>query len=894
MNKTSFQEKFKYLKTFLLWSFVFLFFISCKQEERNADKVEGREENRTSEMQGLMDQEFYMTKDPILNTIPIERKILAAQQTMDRLALMRTNNFSWEERGPNNVAGRVRAVLFDKRDPSGNTIFSGGVAGGLWKCTNFKTSPVWTKINDQLPNLAITCIAQDPTNLNVMYAGTGEGWFNFDAVRGNGILKTIDGGTSWNFIPSTRSNTGGNFDFVQDIIVTSTGIVYASARSIFCNAGGVLRSVDGTTFTRVIGNTTTTCADAANYRGSDLELASNGDLYATTGLQSGAGLNQGRIWISPTSLGAAQGTLGNWTEITPAGTWRRIELAVAPSAPNILYALLQAGGNNAIGGIRKSINSGATWDTIPLPVWCDQGSTSTDFTRTQSWYDLIAQVDPNNPMVCFIGGIDILKTVDGGLSWAQVTQWAGNCSGLPNVHADQHEILFMGNSSQNMIAANDGGIYYSSNAGLSWDRRNDNFNITQFYSVDVHPTLINYFLGGTQDNGTQRFQSQGINSTFRSLGGDGGFAHIDQTDGVIQMGSFTGNNYAFSRDGGNLWAIVSGGSSAIGRFINPTDYDDFNDVLIGASSIDNITVVNKLSIGAGTPTVNQVQLSALNGRQISAVKVDPNSTAGNTWVAGSGGSNSPVILKLANINALLPTVTASYTFPSTLLTGGAYISSIDVEQGNENRIVVTASNYGVNSVLESIDGGITWVSLDNASLPDMPVRWVMIAPANAMLSGPTAGFGGLIIGTELGVWTTSQVNGSSTNWVPNNQQFPLTRIDMLKYRPSDNLLAAATHGRGLFTTNIPSTPTSINPIINTKGFIDYISANSQQLFVKAGNLAGVKNMTLNIIDAQGRLLLSEKTNYSSKSFDISRFGHGNYVVKIYGDKKELFTRQFLK
>ncbi len=878
--------------------FILFFFLNaCKQPSEMEEK-----EDRQNEMEGLMQQDFYMTKDPKLGYVPIERKLLASEQLMQQFALGRTNDFSWQERGPSNIAGRVRAVLIDRRDPSGNTIFSGGVAGGLWKCTNFKTGPIWTKLVDTLPNLAITCIAQDPTNLNVMYAGTGEGWFNSDAVRGNGILKTTDGGNTWGFISTTRSASGGNFDFVQDIVVTSTGIVYASARSIFCSTvngppgGGVLRSTDGTNFTRVIGNTTTTCTDAANYRGADLELASNGDLYATTGFQSTASLNLGRIWRSPASLGSAQGTAGNWTEITPSGTWRRIEIAVAPSNSNVIYALLQAGSNNAIGGIRRSDNAGVTWDSLPLPVWCDQGNTSTDFTRTQAWYDLIARVDPTNPLVCYIGGVDILKTTDGGGTWAQVTQWAGGCSGLPQVHADQHEILFIGNSSQEMIAANDGGLYYSPNAGAAWGSRNTNYNITQFYSVDLHPTLTNYILGGTQDNGTQRFIDAGMNATSPVLGGDGAFTHIDQNgNGSIQIASLTGNNYRYSRDNGNSFQVVAGGSSAVGRFINPTDYDDVNDVLLGAHNVDNLTLVTNLPTGTGTPTVNQVPLAALNGRQVSAVKFDPNSSTGDAWIAGSNSSGSPVIIRLQNAHTTTPVVTTNFTFPTTLLPAAAYISSIDVEEGNPNRVVITASNYGVTSVLQSVDAGLNWVSLDgNGSLPDIPVRWVVIAPANAILSSPSAGAGGLIIGTELGVWTTSQVNGTATNWVPNNQQFPLTRIDMIKYRKSDYIMAAATHGRGIFTTMIPSTSTSINPVANTKGFISYISATKQQLFVKTGNINGLKSVTLNVLDVQGRMVLSRKINYAPQMVDISRLNAGVYIVKLYGENKERFTQQFVK
>ena len=886
------------ISTLLVILFLMLL-TSCKNEQLKHNP--SRAERAFSEMAGLMRQETYMTKDPTLGYIPVERKIVAAAQTLRMLAVSRiNNNFVWQERGPINVAGRVRAVVIDRRDPSGNTIIAGGVAGGLWRCTNFKTVPAWTKIVDSLPSIAISCITQDPTNVNVFYAGTGEGWFNFDEVRGAGILKSTDGGITWAFLPTTQVPLSNEFDYIQDILVTSAGIVYASSRSRFCNRGGVFRSTNGgQTWSRVIGTPANNCPNSLNLLGADLEQASNGDLYATTGFRSSQTQNHGRIWKSPASLGAIQGTAGGWTEITPTGQWQRIEVAVAPSNPNVVYALLQAVTNNTIGSIQRSDDGGATWNILPLPLWCDQGQTSTDFTRTQAWYDLIARVDPNNPLIVYIGGIDIMKSNDGGTNWTQVTQWSANCSGLPVIHADQHELLFFGNSSTELLASNDGGLYYTGNGGSSWSQRNNNFNITQFYSVDLHPTNLNYFIGGTQDNGTQQFVSPGLNTTTRILSGDGGFAHIDQNEsGVLQVASFTGNNYRYSRNNGASWATVAGGSSADGRFINPTDFDDVSNVLIGAHDADNIAIVLGLG-GTGTPRVNQVPLSALNGRQVSAVKVDPNGGAtGTVWIAGSTPENatsnlSPVLLKLSGANTTTPTVLSSFTFPTALLPVGAYISSIDVAVANPDYIVVTASNYGVNSVLQSIDGGITWAVIEG-NLPDVPVRWVLIAPPNALLNGPTVRSGGLIVATELGVWTTSQTNGSATTWVPNNTQFPTTRIDMLMYRPTDNMLVAATHGRGLFTTTVPSITTSVNPQVNTKGFIQYISANRQQLHVKTGSLPGIKNITLNIMDMNGRVMIATQKNYASHTIDINHLAAGMYVVKIFGDRRETYTAQFVK
>ena len=121
----------------------------------------------------------------------------------------------------------------------------------------------------------------------------------------------------------------------------------------------------------------------------------------------------------------------------------------------MIYALIHGAngsdgisGNNDDNGIKKIMSTsnatGATptWTDLTTPSWCDQGSSSNDFTRNQAWYDLVAAVDPNDDQVVYIGGVDVLKTTDGGTTWNQVTQWAAGCASLPNVHADIHNIQF--------------------------------------------------------------------------------------------------------------------------------------------------------------------------------------------------------------------------------------------------------------------------------------------------------------------------------------------------------------------------------------------------------------------------------------------------------------------
>ena len=156
-----------------------------------------------------------------------------------------------------------------------------------------------------------------------------------------------------------------------------------------------------------------------------------------------------------------------------------------------------------------------------------------------------------------------------------------------------------------------------------------------------------------------------------------------------------------------------------------------------------------------------------------------------------------MILRVTNANTTAPNVTIATTIPAG---ANSYLSSIDIDPANASHLVVTFSNYGVNSIWESADGGNSWISIEG-NFPDVPVRWAIFAGPNAQLNGAGGGNGGILIGTELGVWTTSLVSGSGTVWIPNRSGMPNVRVDQLKYR-NDGLVAAATHGRGLFTTTL--------------------------------------------------------------------------------------------
>ncbi|MEP7252987.1 MAG: sialidase family protein, partial [Ginsengibacter sp.] len=527
----------------IILSIALIFFLSPKILVK---KVKETSEKREEEdhMELAIQQDFELTKDLRLNEVPRERLINAMSIKKQRIAArglqpdVAVTGINWQERGPNNIGGRTRALLFDLNDAANGykKVWAGSVGGGLWYSNDITAAnPSWNKVDDLFENIAITAIAQNPLNPQEMYFGSGEGWYNSDAIRGLGIWKSTNGGATWSRLTSTIS-----FKYINDLLVDKNGNLYAAIKQQFSSDPfGIQKSADGgVTWTNVLGT-----YSGVNLPGGDLELAANGDVYATLGASGRTGV----IYRSDfTANGATTGDVSTWANISPSGTSAfRIELACAPSNANIVYALFQASTSGNCNSIQRYDASTNSWTAKTVPTIVDQGGNS-NFTRGQAWYDLIAAVDPNNENSLYIGGIDALRSDDAGSTWTQMTSWslynAPAFTAAQNVHADQHAIAYLPGSSSIAIWGTDGGIFYTADANVAGSKpafleKNSGYNVTQYYSAAIHPTNPNYFLAGSQDNGTQIYTVAGINNTTEASDGDGGYCFIDQNNPNIQITS---------------------------------------------------------------------------------------------------------------------------------------------------------------------------------------------------------------------------------------------------------------------------------------------------------------------------------------------------------------------
>lgn len=831
-----------YFTTFLI--------LSCSnnsQKKNNAEKGEVFKENDKydgpAEAASL---EFMRTKDPILGNVPTERLLLAkglTQESKNTSQRTMSGYGNWVERGPNSdvvgpsngntransgiAAGRIRAILIDNADATGKTVFVGAVDGGLWTTTDITTNPAnWTIVNDFFSNLSITDITQDPTNTSIMYFCTGEAFFNSDAVKGVGVFKSTDHGVTWSLLSSTAT-----YSYCSRIVCDALGNVYLGTRS-----SGLLRSNNGgTSWTSITpsGMVPDIC---------DLKISSTGRLHVVSGI----------FTVQKYEFTDAPSTAISTSFTAPAVPFpsynNRAEIAVNG---NILYAL-PADASDQVPTIYKSIDGGNNWTAT-------SGQPTSGWASAQGWYALAVGINPSNTNQCIIGGLDSYKTVDGGATWTKISAWVGTTGQY--VHADEHKIIWYDNGNK-LLYGCDGGIHFSADGGTTIRDRNTGLRIKQFYSVAVHPTNLNYFLAGAQDNGSHQFSTAGIGSTVEVTGGDGAFVHIDQSQPQYQFTSFVYNQYRRSTDGGTSWTAVNL-SSTTGQFINPTDYDKLGKIMYCSDVAGSYRRWTNPQTGSTSAVVGITAIGVSNS--VSAITVSPYTSnriyLGTYSYNTSTGAALPSTVSYVDLANTTKSGSAGVNITAGLPTSGS-VSCI-VTGTDDKNLMVSYSNYGVNHVYISSDGGTTWTNIapsTGGSLPDMPVRWCMFAPGDNSKA---------IIATETGVWFTQSINGTSTVWTP-SPGFPAVRTDMLAYRVLDGTIAAATHGRGLWT----QTAASILPLNNfnlrgkwTSNTVD-LSWNYESL--STGSLFEIESST----DAThylklGKILNNSTSNYSFKYIPTS-------------------------
>ncbi|HEV7886382.1 MAG TPA: hypothetical protein VGO92_02410 [Acidimicrobiales bacterium] len=619
------------------------------------------------------------------------------------------------------IAGRVSAIAVDPSDPAHILVGAGG--GGVWASRD--TGATWTPITDGQPTLATGAIAFAPNDATRVYAGTGEG--NFYAPFGVGVLVSNDGGNTWTLQASGTFAGRGFYRIVvhplnrDQVVAGTTGGLYTTA-----NGGGAWtqrRAVQ----TWDVSIQSPTPGLAAN--AFEVLAACTDGVFRST--------DSGATWAAVALPGAL-------------ASYQRIAVAHAPSNPNVAYVL--AADSSTVRIWRRAAMGGAFTAVTP-PAGLGAG---------QAWYDWFAGVAPNNPDVLYVGGVDAYRgeLVAGTWTWTAISAKSAGDS----IHPDQHTIAFTNSDPNVVYVGNDGGVFRSPDRGTTWRSLNKNLAIAEFEYLAQHPQYDAWLLGGTQDNGTLRYE--GAEVWFHIDDGDGGDCGVNQATPYTCFHSYYNLGFARSTSGGGwgswTWIPVPPVAGASSLFYPPFE-------------ANGSTVCQ-----AG----NQVYLSRDNGTTF-----DPVITLPNADVASALAMPTPqrvYVGATAGRVYRIDFVGGAWQAPVNVGTPRAgVVSDILVDPTNANRIWATYSSFGAGQVFRTDNGGTNWVNA-GPGLPAIPAHSVEVDPAN-----PNTVF----VAMDVGVFRS---NNAGAAWFGYSNGLPNAIAKDLLFHGPTRLLRVGFQSRGVW------------------------------------------------------------------------------------------------
>ena len=654
---------------------------------------------------------------------------------------------------PNNwgqTSGRINAVAVSPSNPQ--LILIGAATGGIWRSTDGGTN--FTSVSDGHVDLAVGSVAFAPSNHSIVYAGMGD---NNGGYLGTGVLKSTDGGVTWNRISSNTLPAPGRISRIA-VDPNNENIVYAA--QFASRTGGTLfssgfwRSMDGgVTWTKTVSGLPTDLL---------IHPTQAGTLYLAMNRIDGVTPSTGGVFKS---VDSGQ----TWTRVytSPFASTSNIKIAVSPGAPSNLYVLV---GSGSTARVEISSDEGTNW--------VNRGSA---FDTGQFGYNCYLFVHPTNPNTIYVGTRDLWRSLDGGTSYSNITNnFTITGSYTPTIsrsHPDQHH-FYISNVNPNLIyIANDGGLWRSTDGAASFQSLNATLGLTMFTSLDLHPTDPARSYGGTQDNGTQkRLAGQGWREF---AAGDGGQTIIDPVDPSIVYTTYVYNTiYRYQNHGDTLSAQIGNNTvfssdrvafypPFVSNGVNSNLYFGTYRLWISTNRGVNWTApaaTTDLTNG-GSDTLSAIGVSASNNNVIYT-----GSAQGRVLVSTNGGAS------WNGANTGLPV---------------RFIKSIIVHPTNPNVAYLTVSGFDSGHVFKTTNGGASWADI-SGNLPNVPTNTLLIDPRTATT---------LYVGTDIGVFRSTT---DGTNWETFNSGLPPTIVTELDAQ-AGGLMQAATYGRGAYQIDLNAT-----------------------------------------------------------------------------------------
>ena len=663
---------------------------------------------------------------------------------------------NWSSLGPFSSTGgyagigRINCMAFH---PENNDIWwAGAASGGLWVTINNGAS--WECLTDDNGVLAVSdiIIPTDFVASQTIYIATG------DRSAGDnssiGVLKSTDNGATW-------QETGLTFAINQGRRTNRLLLDPNDDNTIIAaTTAGVFKTTDG--------GATWPQLSSREFRDMRFKPGDYNTLYGA----SGAG-----IWRS-TDGG------GNWNQVLSVGQ-QRIELAVTPANPNIVYAVI-SNHSSGLYGVYKSTNSGESFQQMVgsspnMLGWESNGSDG----GGQGWYDLCIAASPTNADVVLVGGVNTWRSTNGGNNWQCINHWWGQ-GGITAVHADKHALAFRDDGV--LFEGNDGGIYISPNNGTTWTDKTNGMQISQLYKLGCSATDPKEIMTGLQDNGSKLFTQ---NNWRDVIDGDGMECLIDYTNVNIQYGTiYFGVIYRTT----NHWnSNTNVQPRDDGAWVTPYIMDPVSSQTLYAGYNNLYKTTNRGNSWTQISNVNTNNKL----RNIAICEHDPNviymADETRMWRTSNGGETWTLLI--------LP----------AFASGTGSLTSICVKNDDPNTVWFTRGGYNANRVYKSTNGGSSWVNISDG-LPQIPMYSIVYNK----LGGENEH---LYVGSEVGIY----FKHGDGHWMAFNNGLPNVKIGEIEiYYDLQDIegcrLRAATYGRGLWESPIytPTTPISGNITGNTQ------------------------------------------------------------------------------
>lgn len=907
-------------KLLLLAAFLFVVFatfnlvLNQTETKQQVSKVERKiitptqkGQKKTPEERALYDEardlhEYYRQVNPVTGEIPRDQKLLERQQSIKAKLTVDENNLrvlapeaTFINRGPSNLGGRTRTLVVDISDNTGNTILAGGVSGGVFRTTNGGTT--WTKVSSFSEIHNVTTIAQDPTNTNIWYYGTGEGSGNSASLGafylGGGIWKSTDSGVTWTQMASTAS-TQESFDSNFDIIFKLE--VHPTTGDVFAAVAGQIKRFDQGLSTW---STEITNASISTSRHTDVVITTGGRVYAGFSGTNDAGIEG--VWTSVNGEGSW--TRFNTASFTPAG---RVVLALAPSNQDKLYILFDNGTTSSCAGtpaveadLWMWVQSTTTFTDysakLPDEVGCSDGN---DPFAIQGGYDIVVNVKPDDENFLVIGGTNAYKKVDitaagtfiriGGYNSA-ANYALYNTAGGAEHHPDIHALVFDPFNTNVLFTGTDGGVHKTTNifaTPVDWFNLNNNYQTYQFYHVAIDPLSgSDRVIGGAQDNGTHGggtdFGMADLTTQASIFGGDGVSVGISRDDACIPFyyGSQSGQ---IIRDCPTGAVITPTGSSS--QFVTYFFLDPDNNKTLyyaGKGTLYRTTDATNVAIGTWT------NLGSPTGFGDATEWFQTFSTTRGTYSAATSyllmGGDTGHILRLddpQNATDLTGVVDitpagASTSFPSN-------VTGLAIHPTNRDIVLATYSNYGITNIYlttNATNATPTWTLVErNLSAHSIRSAAITVVSGEAMY----------LVGTARGLYSTT--DPTSVDWTREAPtQIGFAVVSSMAYRPVDNKLLIGTHGNGMFEATITQV-LGVNDFDISDNINIFPNPVESNLNITLPSNIG-NNTSYLINNVLGQTI--SKGKLTTDNLDVNQLQTGMYFLQIIADGRK-GVKQFIK